>query len=485
MRPALPIGTISPMYIKRSPLGQGNLTFRRKRQARYPLILVIVYVAIFAAAIVTLFNIDKLQPRVIALIGPPPTATPLPDVVVKQAEDAYHAGDLAKASEIYKQAAAISPQDINILAPYARILILNHQLPEALALSDQIIALAPEDPRGYALKARAQDWSGQYQDSVISALKAIELDNNYAPGHAYLAEAYADLGRLRQAREQAELAIQLDPYSVDARRNYGYILEFYGDYEGAIQQYLQARQLEPNLLELWYGLARNYRGARQMEQAIATFNEIAIRTPKDPNIYVELGKTYFEMREDDAAQENLEQAVALVCKDCPLYDSNALLDKNFDFSKKRNLPDEISMSAWNRLGQVYYTRRNFESAIAVLEEAIACGETSSCKQTPKDIPVEAYYVTASAYFYLDRCDLADPRAKKALDTYVNNKMDDPNALHTILCVFKLCRDEADHPMTYQGAGFTNGFPDGYTEPDCVIRRGGSTTNETPTPTARP
>jgi tetratricopeptide (TPR) repeat protein len=242
-------------------------------------------------------------------------------------------------------------------------------------------------------------------------------------------------------------------------------------------------------------LAQNYRGAKQMEQAIATFNEIAVRTPNDPAIYVELGKTYFEMREDDAAQENLEQAVSLVCKACPLYDSIAIEnDPNFKadggnlsfFTTARTLPDNISMSAWSRLGEVYFTRRNYESAIAVLEEAIACGEQSKCNQTPPKIPIEAYYVTASAYFYLDKCVLGTDHAQKALSIYINNKVDDTNALHSILCVFKLCRDVADHPLTYQAAGFTNGFPDGYSEPDCVITRaavGGG--NVAPTPTANP
>ena len=499
------------MYIKRSPLGQGNLTFR-KRRAAYPVVLVVVYVAVFAASIFAVFNAPKLQPAVNRLVGPPPTATPLPQVVVKAAEDAYHGGDMDSAAQIYAQAAQISPHDLDILTAYSRVLTLDHKMTDAENVADQIIALAPDDPRGYADKARALDWDGKYQDSVVAALKAIELDNNYALGHAYLAEAYTDLGRLRQADDQAQLAIQLDPYNVDARRNYGNLLESYGDYAGAIQQYQQALTLEPNMLDLWYGLARNYRGNNQMDEAISTFNQIASRNANDPNIYVELGKTYFEMREDDAAQENLEQAVALVCKDCPMTDSSVILaDPNYTvktgslsfFSEPRKLPGNILMSAWNRLGQVYYTRRNYESAIAILEEAIACGERSQCGVTPKDVPIESYYVTASAYFYLDKCTLAEAHAKSALEIYVNTRTanpnipPDPNVLSTILCVFELCRDSADTPVTYQGDGFTNGFPNGYTEPNCQITRGsvgvggnpgsasGTATPEPPTPTANP
>jgi tetratricopeptide (TPR) repeat protein len=161
------------MYIKRSPLGQGNLTFK-KRRARYPVLLILLYLAILAGALLALANVDKLQPQISQFIGPPSTATPQPDVVARQAEEAYHAGDLAKASDIYKQASQIAPQDVGILTAYGRVLTLNHQLTDALAVADRIIAVAPQDPRGYAIKARALDWGGQYQDSVIAALNAIQ-----------------------------------------------------------------------------------------------------------------------------------------------------------------------------------------------------------------------------------------------------------------------------------------------------------------------
>ena len=268
-----------------------------------------------------------------------------------------------------------------------------------------MIALAPEDARGYAARARALDWNGDYDQALIEALRAIELDPNFALGHAYAAEAYADLGRYRQAREQAEVGISLDPYNVDTRRNYAYVLEFYGDYQGAIQQYLQALELAPNLLDLWYGLARNYRGAGQMDKSVETYAQIAQRTPEDPYLYIEWGKTYFEMRDDSAAQETLQQAVDLVCSQtqtaegvpedeqvsCPLVDSTELFSSSADNPWKivpgqqptpsqipwdaanRPVPTYILISAWNRLGQVYLTRRNYEDVIAILSEAVALG----------------------------------------------------------------------------------------------------------------
>jgi tetratricopeptide (TPR) repeat protein len=464
------------MFIHRSPLGQGNLSFGKRKQ-RYPIILMIGYVLILAAALFLIFRAQDFQPQIAAMLGPSPTPTPSVEQLTQAANDAYLAGKMDEAAAFYQQASLLDPTNVQIWADLARMLMLAQHLDEAFAAADQAILVAPEDPRGYAIKGRILDWQGNYQDSVIASLRALELDSSYAPAHAYLAEAYADLGRLRQAREQAELAVQLDPYNVDARRNYAYVLEFYGDYEGAIQQYLQALKLNSNLLELWYGLAQNYRGAGQPEQAISTFNEIANRTPNDPRVYVELGKTYFEIRDDEAAQEVLEHAVELVCQNCPLYDSKAILDGGLPFiQSKRNLPETVYLPAWTRLGMVYFTRRNYESAIAIFEEAIAYG-----KEHGEDVSLEAYYVTAAAYYYLDRCEIAVPRAVESLNLYRDRNMDAKNALTNILSVFVLCRDYAGNPYVHTGDDYVNGFPPGYQEPDVLVQRPDLGTTATPTP----
>jgi tetratricopeptide (TPR) repeat protein len=461
------------MYIKRRPLGEGNLRFG-KRKRRYPVILIILYVLVLAAAVFVFFRLDTIQPAVLAKIGPEPTPTPSIDYYIAQAEAAYYDGELEQAVEYYRQALEMAPEDLQILFELARLLTLTEDvenLEEALGIEDQMILLAPEDSRGYAAKARTLDWMGDYDQAAVEALHALELDPNDPYAHAYLSEAYTDLGQLRQARDEAELSIELDPFNVDARRNYAYVLESYGDYGGAIQQYEQALNLQPNLLDLWYGLARNYRGAsaastspngsREMfEKSVETYQQIIMRTPEDPRTYVELGRTYFEVREDDAAQINLERAVSLVCEDCPLHTFEEIEEAGYTYPPG-DLPDEIYAPAWLRLGNVYHTRRNYESAIAIYEELIAWDIANDV-----EVPLEAYLVTASDYYYLDFCDIAVPRAFEALDVYEDRRLDEPVALTNILSVFVLCRDYANTPPT-----IAYEFPAGYEEPDVYLERG--------------
>ncbi len=462
------------MYIKREPLGRGNLTFGKRKKKRFRILFVLFYLAVIGAAVYVMLHLEGVRGRVYEVVGPPPPPT-LPAVhYVEQADEAYDAGDLELAAEHYREAVEREPENVDLLTRLARTLILinsEQSLEEAIEVAEQIVLVAPEDPRGYAMKARALNWQGQADQSAIEAMRAIEMDPNYVLGHAYLAEAYADLGQLRQARDQAERAIELDPYDVDARRNYAYVLEFYGDYGGAIAQYQQALQIDPNLLDLWYGLARNYRAAGRTEESVATYNEILIRTPEDPLPYVELGRTFYEVRDDEAAQIHFERAIKLVCEDCPRITFEELEANRFEYPEDL-IPANMFIPAWRRLGNVYHTRRNFEDAVAIFEELIAYA-----KANDEEVPIDTLYTSATDYYYLDRdsegrplCNIAIPRAFEALDVYEDERMEDVNALNNILSVIVLCRDFAATPPT---VAFT--FPEGYEEPDVVVRRGGDDT----------
>jgi len=443
------------MYINRTPLGEGNLTFgsRKKKQTRWVYWRIILYLAVLAAALFVFQRSDVYGPRILAYIGPTPVPTPTAQDRADMAYQAYMDGDLEQAIAYYRDASALEPSNIDYLFELARLLILTGQTEEGLAISDQIILIAPESPDGYAIQAMALDWMGRPDEAVVTALRALEIDPYHALTHAYLAEAYIDLGRWTQAREEAELAVELDPFNVDVRRNYAYVLENTGYYQSAVQQYLQAIALQPNLLYLWYGLARNYRGAGLTDEAVRTYQEIIARTPDDPQPYTELGRTYFEMRDDAAAQDNLEQAVALV-----RAQNEAALEAD------PNADAAIYIPAWTRLGMVYFTRRNYEDAIAIFEETIAW-----CEAHNTTAPLEAYYVTGAAYFYLDECDRAVPLLFQALELNEEGP-NDQGVTDNALRGLELCRNYAEHPMAFA-------WPEGYPVPDVsdlFLTRDGST-----------
>lgn len=430
------------MYINRTPLGEGNLTFgNKKRRMRWVYWRIIFYLAALAVALYVFMRRDYYGPQIVGLIGPTPIPTPSAQQRSDVAYEAYMEGELEAAIGYYRESLELEPTNVDYLFELARLLIITGQLQEGYTVSEEIILIAPESPEGYAIQAMALDWMGRPDEAVVTALRALEIDPYNAVTHAYLAEAYIDLGRWTQAREEAELAVQLDPFNVDARRNYAYVLENTGYYQSAVQQYLQAISLHPNLLYLWYGLARNYRGAGLIDEAVRTYQEIIIRTPDDPQPYTELGRTYFEIRDDAAAQDNLEQAVALV-----RAQNEAILEADPDADPPIYIP------AWTRLGMVYFTRRNYEDATATFEETITWGEEHDVA-----VPLEAYYVSGAAYFYLDDCERGVPLLFRALELN-EETLNDPGVTDNALRGLELCRNYAENPVAFT-------WPEGYQVPD--------------------
>jgi len=472
------------MYIKRSPLGEGNLSFRRRR--RFPILLILLNVVIVGVALFVFWQMDRFRPMVMGAIGPEPAPTTSAPEYEAMGSEAYHDGDIVESIEYYRQALEMDPGNITLLDRLAFSLALDYWIDsehepsvvESLQVAEQMVEFAPEDPRGYAAKARALNWQGFYPEANLEALRAIEQDPDYVLGHVYLAESYTYLGRLRQALEQANVAVQMDPYEVEARRAYATILEYYGDYEGAIAQYEQSLRIEPNRLDLMYGKARNLRAAGRTDEAVAAFGQIISLDPDEPLPYVELGKTYFEVRDDDAAQDYLQAAVEKYCIDCPLNRNVWDIENNREYwpsptqarPNLAELPDEVFIPAWQRLGQVYLTRRNYEDTIDILEEAIMWGE-----QNGRELPIELYYVVASAYYYRASCHQAVAHAATAFEIYQERELEDFNALNNTLKIFVLCRDYnfSGSPVLHSGPGFVNGFPQGYEEPNVQVEAPGS------------
>ena len=67
-----------------------------------------------------------------------------------------------------------------------------------------------------------------------------------AEAHAALAEVYADKNNW-MALQEAQNAVKINPGSIIAQRNLGYVLQYEGRYADAIAAYSKAAQMAPHL----------------------------------------------------------------------------------------------------------------------------------------------------------------------------------------------------------------------------------------------
>jgi tetratricopeptide (TPR) repeat protein len=315
--------------------------------------------ALILAGLNTLRGVDsgEIQP----LFMPTPTATRSATSYREEGTAFFNAGNLDDAIRAYQDALAANPNDHIGWTELARIQIYSSslltqdrkrdRLQDALESINRAVALAPEDSMVHAVRAFVLDWSAGaaggpaerqafLSEATTEAILAVQYDTRNVLAQAYQAEILADQQQFIQAYQKAELAISLNPNSMDTRRVYAYVLEASGEYAAAIEQYKLAAELAPNLTFLYISIGQNYRQLGLHDQALEYFDRAAtineVLGIEDPLPYVAIAKTYTRMGEFFAAALNAEKAIDIDPTDADLY---------------------------GQLGVIYHRSRNYEGSI--------------------------------------------------------------------------------------------------------------------------
>ncbi len=374
-----------------------NFSGRRRHAAR--LWLILLWIGMMAGIILVAWQFQAIQPRVLALVQPPPPTVAAP-TLANAAYEAYLAGRLPEAEDNFSQAVRLEPTNVDYLFEYGRILLLQNKLGEGLAAAEQAIVAAPADPRGYALKVWALDLLDRAEEAIPIGLEALDLNPDYAPTYAYLAGAYNALGRWRQAQEMGGRAVELDPNNIDARRAFAQSLVWTGRYDLAAEQLQAAIQIHPYLDFLYFELAGAYTGLHNDPAKIAIYEHVLAIQPENTKAMVRMCETYFSMRIDNRAQYYCEEALER---------------------------DPLDPRAWKQVGQIYYTRRNYESAIDAFN---TCVELSGSQY------IECWYLRGLAHYRLAQCDIGVPILQEAL-----NYTDSPDIRRNILQGLYMCAED--------------------------------------------
>lgn len=349
--------------------------------------LFIAWTATMVVLALVVWQFDTLQPQVVALLGQGAAPTVSANALANQGYEAYLRGDLETAETQLGTAAQQDPANIGVLYEYARVLLMQDKAEQGLAVAEQIIQLAPGDPRGYAVQVNALDLLDRSEEAIPIGLSALELNPSFAPTYAYLSGAYNSLGRWASAQDMGRRAIELDPANIDARRYYAFSMMWVGRYDIAVEQLEAAVQLHPYLDFLYFELALAYSGlpsdteqqeTRNRAAMVAIYQTVLDMEPDNVQALVRMCETYFGLRIDDYAQAYCEDALEL---------------------------DPTLARAWAQVGQIYFTRRNYESAIDAFE---------TCVNLAGSQYIECWYLRGLAHYYLAECDEAVPILQEAM-----------------------------------------------------------------------
>ncbi len=377
-------------------LPQKKTIFLKRKHATNPYRVVILVTLLIAVGFVLRgISVGTIKP--LAALTPTPTRTI--NSYALEGETQFKTGDLAAAILAYQKAAAIDPSNAQILAELARIQTYSTTLlttdaeksarmTEAQQSINQAAALAPDESIVHAIKAFVLDWSantglaggnpqGLLTQAEQAAVKALQLDNTNTLALAYYAEILVDQQKWTQAQGYISQAVERDPSLMDVHRINAYVYESVGAYAQAIDEYLKAIEITPNLTFLYLAVGANYRqlafkstsattSLKLYEEALTYFAQAATINSRlniqDPIPYLSIAKTYSQMGEFFSAARNVRKALSF---------------------------NPTSPDIYGQLGIVYFKSRNYEGSIPALQCALlGCDAEQACEVRRCDSSVD-------------------------------------------------------------------------------------------------
>ena len=136
--------------------------------------------------------------------------------------------------------------------------------------------------------------------------KSIELAPNYSTAHQWYAIELAGLGRMDEAIREITRAQEIDPTSLIANVNAGWIFYHARQYDRAIEQMRKSLEMDPNIARGHWAISEPLEQEHRYDEAIAELQK-ARQLDETPIMLALLGHVYAVSGKRDEARKILER----------------------------------------------------------------------------------------------------------------------------------------------------------------------------------
>jgi serine/threonine-protein kinase len=147
--------------------------------------------------------------------------------------------------------------------------------------------------------------------ALVTAQKAVAIDDTLAEAHATLADAYAGLWNWGAAEREFKRALQLNPNSANAHKQYSYYLFTIGRHEEGLTEIKRALELDPLNLNYNDNLGTGYEIKGQYDLAVEQYRKMFEIDPNYAGGHFNLAFTYLFMGKYDLWLEEWKKGAAL------------------------------------------------------------------------------------------------------------------------------------------------------------------------------
>jgi tetratricopeptide (TPR) repeat protein len=200
-------------------------------------------------------------------------------------------GKLPEALQSFDKAIEIAPQSISLMLEHAQLIRRASGIHAAVSALEALAKQHPNNPHVLAALAGAQVDNNQIEDAILTAQKALKVNNGNLEGllEVHLLTTLGRLmrrsGQLDQAVNYLGKALQSNQESFDCYIELGRVYQDRRQYSTALDAFQQAIAIEPGNAKAYYlagqtlKAAKDYTAAEEMLQTAAKLapNDLAIR----------------------------------------------------------------------------------------------------------------------------------------------------------------------------------------------------------------
>jgi len=225
--------------------------------------------------------------------------------------------------------------------------------------------------------------SGRLDEAVDKFETALQINPNYLMARANIGNTFLKQGKYNEAIANFKQALLLKEDLPNVYSNLGRAYAGLERYELAIQNYDKAIKLNPNQQNARYHLGLTLLAQKKYVEAIAQFNNVLSVKKGSPDLYNNLALAYFKLEDNRRAAANWKEALMLKPESPEVLNNLAWLlatsdDANFrepaqalKYAEKAcDLTQYAEPEKLDTLAVAYAAVGNFPQAIATTEKAI-------------------------------------------------------------------------------------------------------------------
>ena len=246
-------------------------------------------------------------------------------------------------------------------------------------------ACAQYDKDVFFYRGRQALADGKYAQAIENFNILLQLDANDYWTCFFRGIAKYNLGDLRGAKADFDMAVQINPVFTSGYHYRGITESRFGNYDQALADLEKAIELRPGTDGLYFSRGVTYFLSQQFELAVKDFDRYIRKQPKDPSAFLNRGATHLFLGDTLKAFADYNKAIKL---------------------------DRFDPEGYVRRGRLYAEQKNYEKAIQDMDMAIELDSANTF----------AYFNRAIMHYELQNYRMAMADLNKVLEDEPGNAL---------------------------------------------------------------